>query len=38
MDDVAYDLIDAPILEFYPNFEESGNSDALITEIYIAIA
>ena len=38
MADVAHELVDAPILEFYPNFDETQSEEALITEIYIAIA
>ncbi|MEO0688428.1 MAG: GyrI-like domain-containing protein, partial [Cyanobacteria bacterium J06649_11] len=35
--DVGHELTDAPILEFYPNFDEDQPEDSLITEIYIAI-
>ena len=38
MVDVGHELVDAPILEFYPNFDEHQSEDSLITEIYIAIA
>ncbi|MEL7004615.1 MAG: AraC family transcriptional regulator [Bacteroidota bacterium] len=38
MMDVNLELVDLPILEFYPNFEEDLPESKLITEIYIAIA
>jgi len=38
MTDVSQELIDSPILEFYPNFEVDQAKDTLLTEIYIAIA
>ena len=37
MVDVGYELADAPLLEFYPNFEENQPEESLITEIYIPI-
>ena len=37
MTDVGLELADAPILEFYPNFDEDLAEDSLITEIYIAV-
>ncbi|MBV6644273.1 MAG: AraC family transcriptional regulator [Cyclobacteriaceae bacterium] len=37
MTDIGYELVDAPILEFYPNFDENLTEDSQITEIYIAI-
>lgn len=38
MVDVGHELTDAPILEFYPNFDEDQPDDSFITEIYIAIS
>ena len=35
--DVELELVDLPILEFYPNFEEDLPESELITEIYIAV-
>ncbi len=35
--DVQRELVDLPILEFYPNYEENLAENQLITEIYIAI-
>ncbi|MGD1891375.1 MAG: GyrI-like domain-containing protein [Cyclobacteriaceae bacterium] len=38
MVDVQHELADAPVLEFYLNFDENQSDDSLITEIYIPIA
>ena len=37
MVDVGHELADAPILEFYSDFDEDMNESSLVTEIYIAI-
>jgi len=36
--DVELELVDLPVLEFYPNFDENLPEHELITEIYIPVA
>ncbi len=38
MTDVQLELVDLPILEFYPNFSDDIPEDELITETYVAVS